>query len=124
LVYVGVHHPPELRACAYIAAHERVAEAMRDVDGCVVRATGFFSAFASFLPMARRGWLVDVGDGRARTNPIDERDLACVVADAAVGRDRAVSAGGPEVMTRAEIMEAIAAAAGRRVGTVRVPVWL
>ena len=123
LVYVAVHHPPELRACAYIAAHERVADAMSAVDGCVVRATGFFSAFASFLPMARRGWLMDVGAGAPRTNPIDERDLARVVVDAALGRERDVSAGGPDVMTRAEIMEMVAAAAGRRVRIVRAPVW-
>jgi uncharacterized protein YbjT (DUF2867 family) len=125
LVYVGVHHPPGMRRCAYIAAHERVAEAMREVDGCVVRATGFFSAFASFLPMARRGWLVDVGDGRRRTNPIDERDLAAIVVEAALGKAKEVAAGGPEVMTRADILETVAAAvAPTRVRTVRAPVWL
>ncbi|MGE5186960.1 MAG: SDR family oxidoreductase, partial [Acidobacteriota bacterium] len=91
LVYVAAHHAPALRGCAYIAAHERVAEAMRDVDGCVVRATGFFAVFASLLAMARRGWLVDVGDGRARTNPIGERDLAAIVADAATGSAREVA---------------------------------
>src|SRR5262245_32889685 len=52
LVYIAVHHPPALRDTAYIDAHERVAEAMREVDGCVVRATGFFSAYAALLPMA------------------------------------------------------------------------
>lgn len=123
LVYVAVHHPPELRACTYVAAHERVAEAMAGMNGCVVRATGFFSAFASFLPMARRGWLMDVGAGTPRTNPIDERDLSRVVVDAALGREREISAGGPDVMTRAEIMNIVAAAAGRRVRIVRTPIW-
>jgi uncharacterized protein YbjT (DUF2867 family) len=123
LVYVAVHHPPQLRACTYVAAHEQVADAMAGLDGCVVRATGFFSAFASFLPMARRGWLMDVGAGTPRTNPIDERDLARVVVDAALGREREVSAGGPDVMTRAEIMNLVAAAAGRRVRIVRAPIW-
>jgi uncharacterized protein YbjT (DUF2867 family) len=124
LVYVGVHHPPALASCAYVAAHERVATAMREVDGCVVRATGFFAAFADLRPLARRGWLVDVGDGRARTNPIDERDLAAVVVDALFGDAREVAAGGPEVMTRAQLFEHVAATAGRRVRTVRAPVWL
>ncbi len=124
LVYVAAHHEPALRGCAYVAAHERVAAAMRDIDSCVVRATGFYSAFGALLAMARRGWLADVGDGRARTNPIDERDLAEIVVDAALGDAREVSAGGPEVMTRGELFEQIAAAAGRRVRIVRVPVWL
>jgi uncharacterized protein YbjT (DUF2867 family) len=116
LVYVGVHHPPELRACAYVAAHERVADAMKSIDGCVVRATGFYAVFRQFM----HGPLVDVGSGRARTNPIDERELAVVVADACGSRERAVAAGGPEVMTRAELFETFAA--GRRV--VRVPWWV
>jgi uncharacterized protein YbjT (DUF2867 family) len=124
LVYVAVQHPPALAACTYVAAHERVAASIRDIDGCVVRATGFFAAFAALLPLARRGWLVDVGDGRARTNPIDERDLATVVVDALLGGAREIAAGGPDVMTRAQLFEQVAAAAERRVRIVRAPVWL
>jgi uncharacterized protein YbjT (DUF2867 family) len=125
LVYVGVHHSPAMAHCAYIDAHERVVHAMTELDGVVVRATGFFSAFASFLPMARRGLLVDVGRGRTRTNPIDEHDLAAIVAEAAFGDGpREIAAGGPQVMTRAEIFETIIAAANRRVRVMRLPVWL
>lgn len=126
LVYVAVHHPPELARDAYVDAHERVVAGMRDVDGVVVRATGFFSAYAALLPMARRGLLVDIGDGRARTNPIDERDLALIVAESAGsgGGPRELSAGGPEIMTRGQIFEAVAARAGRRVRSLRVPAWV
>ena len=126
LVYVAAHHPPALRGCAYIAAHERVAAAMRDLDGIVVRATGFFSAFAALLPLARRGWLADVGDGHVRINPIAETDLAAIVADVTVGRDgpRELAAGGPEVLRRREVFEIVAAAAGRRVRIVGIPLWL
>lgn len=125
LVYVGVHHPPELRHTAYVAAHEEVAAAMHDVDACVVRATGFFSAYTALLPMARRGVLVDIGPGRTRTNPICERDLAEIVVDVALGGDgpRDVSAGGPDVMTRREIFELVASRAGRRVRIGGLPVW-
>jgi len=126
LVYVGVHHPPALRATAYVDAHERVAAAMRDIDGVVVRPTGFFSAIAgAYLPMARRGRMLDVGDGHARTNPICERDLAEIVAEVAVGGDgpRELSVGGPEVMTRRAMLETI----GRSVGRTKItgmPTWL
>jgi uncharacterized protein YbjT (DUF2867 family) len=125
MVYVGVHHAPELADCAYVDAHERVVTAMRDVDGVVIRATGFFSAFGALVPLARRGILADAGDGRARTNPIDERDLAAIVAEAITGDGpREFSAGGPEILTRAELFEQIAAVAGRRVRILRVPAWL
>jgi uncharacterized protein YbjT (DUF2867 family) len=125
LVYVAVHHPPELARCAYVDAHERVVAAMRDIDGLVVRATGFYSAYAALLPMARRGWLADIGPGTTRTNPIDERDLAAIVAESIAGDGpREISAGGPEVMTRGEIFERVAALANRRVRMLRLPVWL
>jgi uncharacterized protein YbjT (DUF2867 family) len=101
---------------------------MRDIDGVVVRPTGFFSAYAALLPLARRGLLVDIGDGRARTNPIDERDLAAIIAERVAGvagvAPRELAAGGPEVMTRGQIFEAIAARAGRRVRMLRMPAWL
>jgi uncharacterized protein YbjT (DUF2867 family) len=127
LIYISAHHPPALRHTAYIDAHERVAEAMSAVDGAVVRPTGFFSAITSaFLPMAKRGRMFDVGDGRARTNPICDRDLAEIVVDVALGGDgpRDVSVGGPEVMSRREMLERIADAAGHRAKVTGVPIAL
>lgn len=126
LVYVGVAHSPALRDCAYVDAHERVAAAMAELDGCIVRATGFFSAYASLMPMARRGVVPDIGRGTPRTNPICEQDLAEIVVDVALGGDgpREVTAGGPEVLTRREIIEAVAARAGRRVRIASMPLWM
>ncbi len=124
LVYVGAAHPPALRHTAYVDAHERVAAAMRDVDGVIVRPTGLYVSFGSLLQMARRGLLLDVGDGRARTNPMAEQDLAAVIADCVTGGPRELSVGGPQVVTRRELFEEIAAAAGRHVRIIRVPAWL
>ena len=126
MVYVGTHFAAAQRGTPYVTAHERVVEAMRAIDGCVVRATGFFSVFLSFLPMARRGFLLDVGTGQTRTNPIDERDLAAVVADAALDPrgPRELAAGGPDVMTRREIYEQVAALVQRRVRIVGIPTWI
>jgi hypothetical protein len=124
LVYVGVAHAPELAGCAYIDAHERVAAAMHDVEGAIVRPTGLFSAYASLLPMARRGILVDLGDGKTETNPIDDGELAAIVADCVRGDGpREVTCGGPEVMTRRQIFELVGAAGGQK--RVRgFPVWI
>ena len=124
LVYIGVAHAPELAYCTYIDAHERVAAAMGDIDGVVIRPTGLFSAYASLLPMAKRGLLVDLGRGHTRTNPIDDGDLATIIADAVHGDGpREIACGGPEVMTRRQIFELVGAAAGQK--RVRgFPVWL
>lgn len=125
LVYVGTHFAKEMRATPYVDAHERVVAAMRDIDGCVVRATGFFSVFLSFLPMARRGFMLDIGSGQARTNPIDERDLAEIVVGAALeDGPRELAAGGPDIMHRREIYERVAAMVDRKVRIVGVPAWL
>ncbi len=124
LVYVAVAHPPELAYCTYIAAHEQVAAAMRDLDAVVIRPTGLFSAYASLLPLARNKLLVGIGDGLMRTNPIDDDDVAAIIADSVRGDGpREIACGGPDVMTRREIFEMVAAVAGQR--TVRsLPVWL
>jgi uncharacterized protein YbjT (DUF2867 family) len=125
LVYVAVHHTPAFARCAYVDAHERVAAAMQDLDGVVVRATGFYSAYAALLPMARRGTLFDIGDGQVRTNPIDERDLAAIVAESVAGEGpREIAAGGPQIMTRRAIFEHVAAVAGRPVKIRGMPVWM
>ncbi len=125
MVYVGVAHPPELARCVYVDAHERVANAMRDIDGVVIRATGFFSAYAALLPMAKRGFLMDIGAGQTKTNPIDERDLAEIVAEQITGDGpRELAVGGPEILTRAEIFDRVAALANRKVRMWRLPTWL
>ena len=125
LVYTGVFATPALRGCAYVEAHERVADAMSEVDGVVVRPLGFFSAFASLLPLARKGMLFDIGDSRARTNPIDEHDLAAIVAEATRGDGpRDVPCGGPEVMTREELFVRVGRLARPDIKVRRIPVWL
>jgi uncharacterized protein YbjT (DUF2867 family) len=128
LVYVGAHvGHASIRHTWYVDAHERVAAAMSGVDGVVVRATGFYSAFGALVELARRGTLVDVGRGNARTNPIGDRDLAAIVAEAVAGPGpREIAAGGPDVLTRRDIFDAIAAAAAddKRARVVRVPRWL
>jgi uncharacterized protein YbjT (DUF2867 family) len=126
MVYVGVHHSAAFERCWYIDAHERVARAMRDIDGVIVRPTGFFSAFASLIPLARRGSLLDIGDGKVLTNPIDEHDLAAIVAESVSGDGpRDIACGGPQILPRRAIFELVAAAANRRDAKLRsMPVWL
>lgn len=109
---------------AYVRAHERVVDALRDsaLTHAVVRPTGFFSAFESFLALARWGPVPVLGQRDARTNPIATEDLAEVCADAvenpAFG-ERDV--GGPEVITRGDIATMARAAVGRRPWSYRVP---
>lgn len=107
-VYVAVAGHETFGHHRYVQAHEQVVAALRAsaVPSAVVRPPGFFSAFRAVLAMAKRGRVPVVGDGSARTNPIDERDLADVCVETVEGRGhQEVIAGGPEVLTRLEIVE-------------------
>lgn len=127
VVYVGASHDPALAQQPYIAAHEVVAREVVDGGGAVVRPTGLYASFASLWRLARKtGWLADLGAGTSRTNPIDEADLATIVADVVESArpGLVLDVGGPDVVTRRELFEIIAGAAGRRVRIVRTPAWL
>lgn len=121
--YVTVLAGPELRNTAYVAAHERfVAElTASDIEHTVIRANGFFYSYLDLLEFARRGLAIGFGDGRARSNPIHEADLAVACVEAIEGADREVEVGGPEVITRAAEVEMAFAAVGRKPRVLRVP---
>jgi uncharacterized protein YbjT (DUF2867 family) len=123
LVYVSVFAPEGFEGGPYVEAHREAAEAVRSsgLEHAVIQPTGFFSTFDAFLPFVRLGVMPAIGDGRARTNPIHEADLAGVVADALEDGEGDRPVGGPETFTRREILELAFDAAGRRPRFARLP---
>jgi uncharacterized protein YbjT (DUF2867 family) len=126
VVYVSAHHTPEMRALAYIDAHERVVDRLRGarLSWSVVRPTGFFSAIGSFIDMARKGPLPTFGRPGARSNPIHDLDLAEVCVEAIEGDAQEVPVGGPEVLTRARMAELVFEALDKPPRLRRIPIWL
>jgi len=125
--YVSVALSEQMRGLQYADAHEAVVDGLRDsgLDYAIVRPTGFFSAFGGLLPFARKGRVPAIGDPSVRTNPIDERDLAVLCADATLQAhfgERTV--GGPEVLSREAIMAAMFAALDKPTRLRRVPAGL
>jgi uncharacterized protein YbjT (DUF2867 family) len=116
-VYVSVFHQPDMRRLAYVDAHERVVDHLRDsgLDFAVLRPTGFHSALASYVDLAARGAIPEVAGGAARTNPIADDDLAALCDQALASSEPAlaIDCGGPEILTRRRIAELASAAAGR-----------
>lgn len=114
-VYLSVHLLDSYANTAYVKAHENFVEALRKapVTSTVIRPTGIFSAFEDLLPMARRGFLPLIGDGLARTNPIDPQDVAELIVKYLQAGPADVPCGGPEVLTRAEINRIVGQAAGK-----------
>lgn len=125
-VYTSLNGGAESRQLDYAEGHERVVDALRasPLAGSVLRPTGFFAAMGDLVAMARRGAVPVFGDGTARTNPIDERDLAAIAADEILASTpgwREVAAGGPEEFTRREIAEMAFAVLGKRARLVWIP---
>ncbi|MDX1931434.1 MAG: NAD(P)H-binding protein [Capsulimonadales bacterium] len=116
-VYVSAFSAPGYADTSYIRAHQAVADCLRDsgMEYGVLRPTPFFSSFLPLLDQARRGRLPLFGYGETFTNPIDDRDLAALAADTIVSSESAqdIAAGGPDMMTRKELGEAIFAAVGK-----------
>jgi uncharacterized protein YbjT (DUF2867 family) len=122
-VYVSLFGADKLAGLDYAAGHERVVDALRasGLSHTVVRPTGFFSALRPYLDMARAGRGVVFGDGAARSNPVDDRDLAAACAEALFEGPAELPVGGPEVLTRRAMLEAAFRAVGRAPALWHVP---
>jgi uncharacterized protein YbjT (DUF2867 family) len=125
-VYVSLYGAEALCGLGYVDAHEEFVAALRSsgVSYTVVRPTGFFYVFGEIFKMAARGRAFLVGDGRARTNPVHEADVARACADAVGSDESEIAVGGPEVYTRREATELAFAALGRRPKITSVPAGL
>ncbi|MGH7720416.1 MAG: SDR family oxidoreductase, partial [Gemmatimonadaceae bacterium] len=107
----------------YVGAHELFVAALAasGVPYTVVRPTGFYYVSGDVLRLAARGRGVLVGNGRVRTNPVDERDVAAMCASAISLDEHDIPLGGPEIYTRREIVELAFEMLGRQPRVSRVP---
>ncbi len=122
-VYVSVAGHEHLGHLRYVQAHEAVVDVLQKstLSHAVIRPSGFFSAFAELLTMAKKGPVPIIGDGSVHTNPIHDRDLAVVCVDAIEGEEGERAVGGPEVLTRREIVELVFRSLGKPVRIRAIP---
>lgn len=106
-VYVSLAHAQALRHVEYAAAHAHFAQELKDsgLPHTVVSPTGFFGFLLEILKFAQKGRGIVIGDGRARTNPIHEAEVAPACVEALTNTEKEIAVGGPEVFTRKEITE-------------------
>ena len=125
-VYVSALNAPGISGTEYVRAKEDFAAlvAKSGLEYQILRPTGFFSAFADLIPMARKGPLPMFGSGAARTNPIDDEEVAaaCVEAIDSTESERAI--GGPDVLSRKQITDLVFESMRRRPRYRRVPAWM
>ena len=114
-LYLGVHAQPAYAHTAYVRAHEMFVDRLRQssMSFTVVRPTGIFSAFSDLLPMARCGFVPLIGNGQARTNPIDPDDVADILMAHLASGPAEVACGWPEILSRADINRVVARSVGK-----------
>ncbi|KYG06693.1 hypothetical protein BE21_33395 [Sorangium cellulosum] len=122
-VYLSAHPGPGYAHTRYLAAHLQMEERIRasGLSFSFVRPTGIYSALNDMMAMARAGVGTVPGDGRARTNPVHPADVAEALAEVLAGGPDVVPVGGPDVMTRDEVMRLAFDAAGKEGLIVHVP---
>jgi uncharacterized protein YbjT (DUF2867 family) len=123
-IYVSVHVQPGYAATAYVRAHEAVVTALSEsgLSYAVVRPTGIFPIFDSFVTMARYGIAAIPGDGTARTNPVHQLDVAEACADALTAEPgSSIAIGGPDIFTREELVGLAFEAASKRPRIIHAP---
>lgn len=125
-VYVSVFGAERYPGLAYMRAHSDVERELiaSGLSYGFVKPTGFFSALSALLDMAAAGRGTLFGDGAARSNPIHDEDLAAVCAGLVARDDDAVvELGGPEALTRREMLELAFAALGKPPRIMSIPPW-
>jgi len=125
-VFAGVLHGEQLRrSIAVVEPRERFIDALQTsgVPWTVLRPTGFFNDMEIIFDQARRGRVIQVGNGATRMNPIHPTDLAeavirCIEDPAA--RNATIELGGPDVYSYAEIAQMAFRALGKPPRTLRI----
>ncbi|WP_437289493.1 SDR family oxidoreductase [Sorangium sp. So ce406] len=122
-VYLSAQPGPGYAHTRYLAAHLQMEERIRasGLAFSFVRPTGIYTALNDMITMARAGLGVVVGDGLARTNPVHPVDVAEALAEVLAGGPDVVPVGGPDVMTRDEVMRLAFDAVGKKGQIVHVP---
>ncbi|SDK00726.1 Uncharacterized conserved protein YbjT, contains NAD(P)-binding and DUF2867 domains [Catalinimonas alkaloidigena] len=117
----GAEHFPNLR---YFKAHQAFADELSKsgLPYTIIKPPALFSAFREMLDMAQHRPLAYLGNGRQRTNPIWEGDLARICVDAISDTKKVIEAGGDTVYTRREIIQKISLAAGAKPPR-SIPFW-
>lgn len=124
-VYVSVFVTPDYAATRYVRAHEAFVRTLRSsrLSSTVIRPTGLYSGLAPVLEMAQHGRAVLIGNGSARTNPIDPRDVAELCLRHLHDGPEEIEAGGPDVFSRRDIATEAFEVVGASPSFREVPPW-
>ena len=108
-VYVSAFHSEKYLHLEYFRVHHDFAELLKKsgIDYSIIKPPAIFSAFIDMIEMAKKGQLVNIGNGDKKTNPVYEGDLAKVVVDSVNLTNSTIEVGGKAIYTRKQLNEII-----------------
>ncbi len=124
-IYVSVFDAHRMMNIPNVQAHEKFVRELKaaNIDSAIIRPNGFYSEIGQFVARASSGFMLMVGDGYQRSNPIHGADLAQVCVDAVDGTAKEVNAGGPEVFTYLEMVDLAIEIAQTKPIVFPLPLW-
>ncbi len=122
-VYLSAHPGPGYDHTRYMRAHLDTENMLRTsgLSCSFVRPTGIFSALGDLISMARWGVGSVAGDGTAKANPVHPVDVAEAMIEVLEDGPQDLPVGGPEVLTREEIMRLAFDVVGKKPRIMHVP---
>jgi uncharacterized protein YbjT (DUF2867 family) len=122
-VYLSAHAGPGYDHTRYIRAHLDTEDMLRasGLSCSFVRPTGIYSALGDLVTMARWGVGSVAGDGTARANPVHPICVAEAMISVLEDGPETLAVGGPEIMTREEIMRLAFEVVGKKPRIMHVP---
>ncbi len=116
-LYVSIKGAEKALEYEVAKSHKMFEDALEasGLDYTIIRPVGFFSGLNDLAIMAKRKVIPIVGEGKARTNSIHQKDLAKVVVENLYEGPDIKEVGGPLVHTRREMADMIAEKIGGKV---------
>jgi uncharacterized protein YbjT (DUF2867 family) len=125
-VYISAFHAERYPDLAYFSSHHAFEKKLieADINHHIVKPPALFCAFNDMIPMARKGLLVQFGQGNHTTNPIHEADVARIAVSSIGGPSSVIEAGGPKTYTRRELADILQSAIAPKHTVKTVPMGL
>jgi uncharacterized protein YbjT (DUF2867 family) len=108
-VYISAFHSEKYLHLEYFKVHHDFSELLikSRIDYSIIKPPAIFSAFVDMIEMAKKGQLVNIGQGDKKTNPVYEGDLAIITVDSINNQNSITEAGGKTIYTRKQLNEIV-----------------
>lgn len=116
-IYVSIKGAEKALEYEVAKSHKMFEDALEasGLDYTIIRPVGFYSGLNDLAIMAKRKVVPIVGEGKARTNSIHQKDLAKVLVHNLYEGPKIKEVGGPAVHTRREMADMVAEKIGGKV---------